>query len=147
MTLQELLKSLGLDDEQISQVNSAVDTVIDGKTSPLNEQITKLQGDLETANGELAPYKKQEQDSKVSSLMPDNAHPDRHEDIIKLSGIEDGDDEDTIKSKLSDTVSNKEYLQNTPTEDPAVEKEQTQKSEVKKDDKEDKDVDDKLKNV
>ncbi len=132
MTLQELLKELGLTDEQISQVNTAVDAVIDGKTSPLNEQLTKLQGDLEAANGELAPYKKQEQESKLSSLMPDNAHPDRHEDIVKLSGIEDNDDDETIKSKLSDTVSGRDYLQSKPTADPAVAKEEKVKTEVKK---------------
>ncbi len=142
MTLQEILKSLNLSDEQIAQVNTAVDAVIDSKTSPLNEQITGLQGDLDTANGALAPYKEQEQKSKLSGLMPEEAHPDRHEDIVKLSGIEDGDDDETIKSKLSDTVSSRDYLQNKPTEDPAVEKTQTQKPEVKpKENKEDKEDD------
>lgn len=135
MNLQELLKSLELSDESIAQVNKAVDTVIESKLAgqtdnikALEDELTKTKGDLSAANEELAPVKEAAKKEKLTSLMPDEADPDKHADIISLAGIADEDDDEAIKSKLADTVSSRDYLKKPTTEDETAAKVSTEKN-------------------
>ena len=87
---------------------------------------------------ELKPFKENERKSAISKHLPENAHPEATDDIIKLANISDEDDEETIKTKLADTVNSKKYLQNTQTADPQAEKTKVEgdvKPDESKDDK------------
>lgn len=110
MTLQEILKSLNLTEEQIRAVNTAVDTVISSKTLEKDNEIKKLQGDLERIDGELKPFKIQERNNKIKTLLPKDANVDMFDDIIALSKIDETDAEDIISKKLSETIATRDYL-------------------------------------
>ncbi len=124
MNLQELLESFELSADQIAEINKSVDTVIESKLSgqadsikALEDELTATKGDLKSANEELAPVRDAAKKEQLASLMPESADPDKHEDIVALAGLSDEDDEDTIKSKLQDTVDKRDYLQKPQTED------------------------------
>lgn len=115
MTLQEKLKSFGLDEAQIKQVNESVDQLIESKNGELQSSHDELQG-------KLKPYLEKDRATQIASLLPENANKDMSDDIITLAKIEDGDDDETIKSKLEEVVSSREHMQGTIT-DPAAKKE------------------------
>lgn len=104
MTLQEILLSYGLDQEQIKAINTAVDSVLSSKTTDLKTQVDEL-------NGKLEPYQKQEKDSMIAGMLPKNANSELIDDIVKLSDITDEDDEDSIKKKLEEAVNSRPHLQ------------------------------------
>lgn len=67
MTLQELLTSLQLTEEQTKQINSTVDALIASKVAvkddEYKEQVGTLEQQLQTKNEELTTYKSKEQDA------------------------------------------------------------------------------------
>lgn len=112
MTLQELLKSLNLTDEQITSVNSAVDTVINSKLTAKESEIQKLQGDLKQ-------FKAAERNAKIKGFLPKDANAELYEDILALSGIKDEDSDEEVSKKFADTISKRDFLKVAKVTDPA----------------------------
>ena len=71
---------------------------------------------------ELAPFKEEANNKRMSGLMPDNAHPAAINDIIALSGVNPEDDDEAIKEKLSKTIADRPHLQKPETQDGDVAK-------------------------
>lgn len=110
MTLQELLSKYNVPAEGVTEINQAVDTLIDAKVSAKNTELEKVQGDLNAAREELSPFKKSVREKHIKGLLPKNAKADVANDIITLAGVTDEDDDKTITKKLADTVNAREYF-------------------------------------
>lgn len=145
MNLQELLTSFGLSEDQIKQINSAVDVVISSKLSDKDGEMTKLQGDLDKANGELKPFKDKERNAQISSIVGDLTDEEKLPAAIKLADIQEDDEEDVIKEKVAKVIEENPFLGKTKVTDPAAAKTVTKKvQEVKKPEPK---INDKLKNL
>ncbi len=108
MTLQELLKSLNLTEENIKAINQAVDVVIESKVTEKEKELNEVKGNLDKLTEELKPLKKEKRDKVISDALAKVSTDEKTLKLIKVgAGLLDEDDEASIIEKAEAFV--KEY--------------------------------------
>lgn len=59
---------------------------------------------------ELKPFKEEKRKSTIKGLLPKEANAEMFDDILALAKIGEDDDESAIKTKLADTIKDRNYL-------------------------------------
>lgn len=131
MKLQDKLKALELSEADIKEINSLIDTVIDGKVALKDDEIKTLTGKLDELNGELTPFKQEKRNKHINSLVKDLTSDDKLSDAIALAGLNEEDDDESIKSKVNKVIESRQYLQ----KDAGIPNESVKQKEIEKNEK------------
>lgn len=111
-TLQEKLIEFGLSEDQIKDVNTAVDALIETKISDKDKEIADRDGNITSLTEELNPHREKAQVDKINKIVSGITSEDKLPDAIALAGITEDDDDETIKSKVKKVVDERPHLQN-----------------------------------
>lgn len=108
MTLQEKLKALNLNDDQLKDLNGSIDEVINGKLAGKDAEFKKLQGDLQAAMEELKPFKTKARQEKIVGLVGELTDSDKLADAIELAKLDEKDTDEIIVQKVQAAIDSRE---------------------------------------